>query len=301
MNNEVKNVLRRIQRQAQNRHDEVEAIKSLRYENNNFTFGGKEIRTTRVAKVQLCSIAGLPIRVFDRLPKEQQGATFNELLERLGDRHFMFRFAGDQLIGAVSPNYKKIDGDVLASVIRRASSTLKLTPIKAIVSPEFSFIRMIPEGITPKLHELVPALSISTSDIGLAAFSVRASIVRLVCQNGLILEKSQKNFRFIHYGKAIDVEPNLKEILNAANLHVRFLDRTRGRYMSIEEKIHFAHAVKRDLGVKVGTAFVDAANRDYSGGRDWFCTINALTAAAQQFPPFKQAQIEEYAGRFLAA
>lgn len=300
MNANVKSVIRKIQRQAQGKHDETEPASIVRHEGQGFTFNKQPIRTTRIATVQLCTLAGLPVRVLDKLSPEQKSSAFNELFEKLGDRHFMFRFIDNQLIGVVSPNYQRIDNNIMIDVVRRAASTLKLVPVKAIISPEFSFIRMIPEGATEAVHELLPCMCLVNSEVGLSAFRIAASIFRLVCSNGLIVEDSKKEWRWLHYGSNTEVKPDLSEVMYVANQHVRYLDNTRGRYLSIEDKIQFANSVKRDLGVKVATGFISAANNSYSGGRDWFCTINALTAASQSFSPLKQLEIEEFAGRLLA-
>jgi len=301
LNSDVKNLVRKIQRQAQGKHDETAPANTIKHGGQGFTFQGQVIRATRIATVQLCSLAGgVPIRVFEKLSQEQRTATFNELFEKQGDRHYMFRFNDDLLIGVVSPNYQRIDNNIMIDVIRRAASTLKLVPVKAIISPEFSFIRMIPEGATEVVHELLPCMSICNREVGLSAFRIMAGIYRLVCSNGLIVEEKQQNWRWLHYGPNTEVKPDLSEVMYVANQHVRYLDNTRGRYLSIEDKIQFANSVKRDLGVKVATGFISAANNSYSGGRDWFCTINALTAASQSFSPLKQLEIEEFAGRLLA-
>jgi hypothetical protein len=300
LNTDVKNLVRKIQRQAQNRHDEIEPATAIRLEGNKFTFKSQVIKVTSIAKVQLCSLANLPMRVFEKLSSEQRSASFNELYEKLGDKHLMYRFGnGDLLIGVVSPNYTRIDNSVMIDVLRRASNTLKLVPVKAVITPEFSFIRMMPKNVSLKLHEFVPALTINNSEIGLAAFSIKSSLVVLKCLNGLILEENKQQWRWLHYGSNTEVKPDLSEIMNVANQHVRYLDNTRGRYLSIEEKVHFANKIKHDLGMKVGTAFVEAANRDYDGGRDMFCVVNALTSVAKSFSPIKQVEIEAFAGRLL--
>ena len=151
MNTDTKNLVRRIQRQSLNRHDEVEPATAVRLEGDGFKFKGQTIKATRMATVQLCSLANLPMRTFEKLSAEQRAASFNELFERLGDRHFMFRFNADQIIGVVSTNYQKFGSDVLATTIKKASSSLNLVPFTAIVSPEFTFIRMIPEQAVEKL------------------------------------------------------------------------------------------------------------------------------------------------------
>jgi hypothetical protein len=213
----------------------------------------------------------------------------------------MFRMRDDLLLGVVSPNYQRIDNIVMIDVIRRAASSLKLFPVKSVISSDFSFVRMIPEGATESVNSLLPCLNILNSEVGLSAFRIMAGIYRLVCSNGLIVEEKQAQWRWLHYGQNTDVKPDLSEIMNVANQHVRYLDNTKGRYLGAEAKITIANTIKRDLGVKVGTAFVEAANRDYFGGRDMFCVVNALTSVAPSFSPIKQVEIESFAGRLLKA
>ncbi|HOC91569.1 MAG TPA: DUF932 domain-containing protein [bacterium] len=300
MDSRIKSMARKVQRQSSDRRDEVEPATAMRHEQSGFTFNKQAIRTTRIAAAQLCSLAGLPVRVYDKLSPEQRPATFNELFSNLGDRHLMFRFKGDQLLGVVSPNYQKIDNDVLMVVVRRAFSVLKLVPVTTILSPEYSFIRLIPEGQSASSRELTPCMTVANSEIGLSAFRIMAGVFRMVCGNGLIVEEKQRDWRWVHYGSDVEVKPNLSEVMYVANRHVRLMDGTKGRYLNVEQKIALANSIKRDLGVKVGNAFTEAANRDYYGGRDWYCAINALTHAAQLFQPLKQTEIEEYSGRILA-
>ena len=120
------------------------------------------------------------------------------------DKDFVIREFGDKICGVVSNNYAFFDDNQVASIISK--SPLANKPFSdAYVSPERLHLRAIdkenPFTIGNDKSPLYFCYFIDNSMVGQSAFKVTLGIYRLVCKNGLLVEKSRFSIcKQIHRG-----------------------------------------------------------------------------------------------------
>lgn len=167
---------------------------------------------------QIASRLQIPGKYYNRMLAEAPALLVdnaNTWLARADERR-MVRTLGGDARGFLSDRYQRIDNEEIAQTVLPILAEL---PEVKIVSCEITERRMYITAVTPriagdvKVGDTVQAgVTISNSEIGFGAVSVRPMIYRLACLNGLALPDSKFTAR--HVGRQIQEGEDLNSIFS---------------------------------------------------------------------------------------
>ncbi len=300
--NDTERFMARLRVYDESKQDIAESRRAVEYREDGFYFRGKPITVNNTALQQLCRLLDIPQEFFfNTMIPDERATVFNRLNRHIDDEEKLFRFSGDLLYGVVSRRYRKLDNIMIADILGTArDSGLGLKPVKFCFDPDHSRFVFVDE--TAEVSEIAPAITITNSENGLGSLKISAGTFRWVCTNGLMMpigDVSQS--RWMHKGNSDVYLPDLFTVLNQSRRHVEQMDTSRGKYLTTSAKMDIILDLAEKLGRCVAERVIEAANREYNGGRTVFDTINAVTRAAQAFRPAEQTEIESYAAGLLAA
>lgn len=284
------------------KHDEFGTTGDVVYGNGTFYFRNKPVRVTGTAVKQLCVQLGIPTDFWrERLTPVERAIVFNRINREHGETERMFRFANNVLYGVVSPRYKKLDNIMLLDILESAQdSGIGLMPVKHTLSFDHSKIKLVPT--TARVGELAPMIEFTNSENGNGSMQLFAGVFRWVCSNGMMVTAGDTiKSRWMHLGSNDIRLPDIGVVLNRSHEYLERMDRARSRYLSSADKSRIIRDVASAQGHTAADRVVRAANREYHGGRTMFDAVNAITRAAQSFPPQKETDMERYASTLLAA
>ncbi|HOP08418.1 MAG TPA: DUF932 domain-containing protein [candidate division Zixibacteria bacterium] len=302
MNHTMGRLIEQLKSNDAAKHDEVAQATAVVYGNGTFYFDNKPIRVTGTAAKQLCAQCGIPADFWlERLTPVERAITFNRLNRLQGDTERMFRFSRDVLYGVVSPRYKKLDNILLLDILQSAQdSGVGLKPVKHTLSFDHTKVKLVPT--TARVGELAPMIEFTNSENGNGSMQLWAGVFRWVCSNGMMVPVGDTiKSRWMHLGNNDIRLPDIGIVLNRSHEFLERMDRARSRYLTARDKSRIITDVASALGHTAADRVVLAANREYHGGRTLFDAVNAITRAAQSFPPQKESDMERYASTLLAA
>jgi len=272
------------------------------YTNSQFRFRGQPIRATGTAVKQLCLQCGIPVDFWrDKLTSAERALVFNRINRERGDTERLFRFSRDTLYGVVSPKYKKLDNIMLAEIVQSAQdSGIGLMPVKSRLNFDHTKIKLVPTSA--RVGELAKMVEFTNSENGQGSMQIHAGVYRWICENGLMVPVGDViRSRWLHLGVNDIKLPDIGVVLNHSEEFLGRMERARTRYLNPGDKSEIITGVAGALGHTAANRVVEVANRDYNSGRSLFDVVNAVTHAAQSFPPQKQTDMERYASTLLAA
>ncbi len=285
------------------KRDEVAPACVISYNYGRFSYKGKPVRVTETALRQLCNGCGIPTDFWsNRLNVMERTPIFNRLVQDQGNVERLFRFHGDdELYGVLSPRYRRLDNILALEIMQAADDAgIGLKPVKYRLDPDHTKIRLVPVG--SRVGELVPMIEVINSENGQSSLQLYAGVHKWSCENGLMIPVSDiTRSRWFHIGNSDIALPDVGIVLNRSEQYVDMLNDARSRYLNPEDKERILMDIAGALGHTVAERVVDAANREYHGGRTMFDVVNATTRAAQSFRPEQQSAVERYAGHLLAA
>lgn len=302
MADNIKNLVKRIQRYNAKKRDEIRPAASIQFDGSHYLFDDNPITVTATAERQLCYLARIPTDFYlCRMKPNERTAVFNRIFrEDIGKSEYMFRFHADTLYGIVGRTYNVLDNIELVPLIREAAASgMNLVPVKSLLEPDHTKIRLVSESDC--VSGLYPMLEFTNSENGLGSLQLHAGIFRLVCSNGLMVSVNSVKSRWIHAGGNTIDTPDFRAVLNVSQDYTQRLDATHATYLSTSQKIRILEQVSSNLGMKVGASFVRRANKEYHGGNTLFNVVNSITAAAAQddFLAIQRTQIETFSSSLL--
>jgi hypothetical protein len=111
----------------------------------------------------------------------------NHWIRKEKNEQLFVRFDGNEVRAVFTPRYIPADNlEVLDRLLQMGFSLD--TPVQASVDDSFMMLN-IPDGdkmFSIGEDKMTPGISISNSEVGIAALSISAFVLRLVCTNGLI-------------------------------------------------------------------------------------------------------------------
>ena len=248
---------------------------------------------------QLLGIFGIPADFFlNTMTWIERQLVLKRLIDDSGDARRMFRFAGDTLYGVVSERYSVLDNIVISDILETGAGP-ELEPAVVRLDPDHTKVRLIPAG--SRERDIVPMIEFTNSECGLGSLQVWAGVFRILCSNGLMAPISETRTRFVHRGSGNFQVPDLHTVFNVSGEYVARMEAAKTEYLGAGDKARILNELAGVLTNRVAARVAEVANRDYRGGDTLHNTVNAITHAAQLYPPQQQSAIEQYASRLLAA
>jgi hypothetical protein len=149
---------------------------------------GNEVHPMKtIAQREISNRLGIPFQYLSKCPADIQAVNLNHWIKEERNEELFFRFDGNDVRAIFTPKYIPVDN---FEVLERLDS-LGFNPetrVQCHVDDEFMSIS-IPDY--EKAFEIDgdkfrPGISIGNSEVGLAALSISAFVLRLVCTNGLV-------------------------------------------------------------------------------------------------------------------
>lgn len=180
--------------------------------------GGEAYPINELAHDQLGQYLKVPAPYYDRMRQQAPdllARNINTWLARSEDRR-MARTLGGDLRAWLSDKYARIENEEIAEAVL---PVLLDTPGLSIFSAEVTDRRLYIQATTDrvqgevKVGDTVQAgVIISNSEVGLGAVSVRPTIFRLVCLNGMVVPDGKFSAR--HVGRRIDASEDLNAMFS---------------------------------------------------------------------------------------
>jgi Domain of unknown function (DUF932) len=140
------------------------------------------------AQQEIAFRLGIPIQYLRKCPSDLQAFNMNHWIKKERNEELFFRFDGSDVRAIFTPKYKPVDN---FEILERLDSFGygPETEVQCHLDGEFMLLN-IPDGdktfTVSKGDAMVPGISVSNSEVGLASLSIAAYILRLICTNGLV-------------------------------------------------------------------------------------------------------------------
>ena len=271
--------------------------------------GSEEHPILPVAQRAISTRMGVPFQYLEKLPDHIAAVNLNHFLRHERNEKLFVRFEGAEIRYVATPRYTPTDNkDVIGELFRLGYD--EATPVQCRLDQRFMMLGLpnrdgafeVARGDT-----MMPGISIGNSEVGLAALSVSAFILRLVCTNGMIgTEKvSVSSYRHIST-RPLD---ELPRILNSASDGLEY-HKTRLRF-SLESPVADIQSTLGSMGrqfqlsqhemaaLEWATPFEQAPAEDQN---TLFNVINIFTRASQspEITADSAHRLQKFGGKVLS-
>lgn len=156
-----------------------------------------------IAQQSIANRLGIPIQYLKRCPEDIQAVNMNHWIRHEKNEELFFRFDGNKVRAIFTPRYIPTDN---LEVLRKLES-LNYHPdarVKCNLDDEFMSLSILDgrQSFAIDGEMMMPGISISNSEVGLASLSISAYLLRLVCTNGMI-SKTQVSASYRHISSRI--------------------------------------------------------------------------------------------------
>jgi len=294
----------RVDELSKNCTDRMVKVKNISFDSLKSVRVGAETHQMRpIAKQSICYRLGIPIQYLRRCPADIQAYNMNHWIKQERNEELFFRFDEGDVRAVFTPKYVPVDN---FEVLERLDSMGygPDTPVQCSLDAEFMSLS-IPDGKKTFLingDEMRPGISISNSEVGLAALGVAAFILRLVCTNGLIAKTEINNTSYRHVsGKILNEFPDvIKKVAYAVEGQRKQLR------ISIESRVDNPPATIEIFNrqFQLGNQEKDAVNKwawPIEAGNTMFNIVNTYTRAAQfkELSSESSYKLQKVAGNIL--
>jgi len=197
-------VMERVENMSRNHRDMNIKTKDISFDNFDTIRIGSDIHSLKpIAQQSIANRLGIPIQYLKKCPEDIQAVNLNHWIRYEKNEELFFRFDGNKVRAIFTPRYVPTDN---MEVLRKLES-LNYSPdtrVQCNLDDEFMSLS-IPDGrqtFTIYKERITPGISVSNSEVGLAALSIAAFLLRLVCTNGMI-SKTQVSASYRHISAKI--------------------------------------------------------------------------------------------------
>lgn len=191
---------------------------------------GESWEVNPYAQRQLAEVTGIPKPYFDRMLNEAPDMLAVNINRWFGDQpsRNMVRTLDGQVRAVLSDRYQRIDNlEVAKAVLPVLAETDGLYVESAEITDRRLYIKVVSRRLESFVRpgDLVQSgILISNSEVGAGAVSITPLVYRLVCSNGMIVNKAAKRAR--HIGAKVEaesyyLEDTLRAVDNAFLLQAR--------------------------------------------------------------------------------
>ena len=158
------------------------------------------------AHQQLAEKLGIPKRYYDRMREEKPDLllqNINAWIEK-EERRFI-RILGGKIRAILSDRYRVIDNyDVLLVALQEFRRIGSVEVYRIDLTERMMYLKALDRTLTAEIRQddiVCGGIIIRNSEVGAGAFRVEQFILRLACENGLIVKQVLKR---VHLGKTMD-------------------------------------------------------------------------------------------------
>jgi hypothetical protein len=200
-------VSNRVDALNQNCFDKLVDVPAISFDSlQTMKIGGEHHTLRTIAQRSIAWRLGIPFNYLAKCPPELQAEQMNHWIKGEKNERLFVRFDGEEVRAIFTPRYKPVDNfEVLARLDEMGYGPG--TQVQCHHDAEFMLLS-IPDGRRQfKINgdKMMPGISISNSEIGLASLSVSAFLLRLICTNGL-LAKTEISASYRHVSTKILTE-----------------------------------------------------------------------------------------------
>ena len=141
-----------------------------------------------IAQQSIAYRLGIPIHYLRKCTPSIQQMNLNYWIKHEKNEKLFFRFDGDEVRAIFTPRYIPTDNlevlDRLMGLGFKPETKVQMLSL----DDEFMLVSIPDEKETFKINgdRMTPGISVSNSEVGLAALSISSFVLRLVCTNGMI-------------------------------------------------------------------------------------------------------------------
>ncbi len=161
----------------------------------NVIISGKSHPLRNIAQRSICYRLGVPQQYLRKCPEDVQAYNLNHWIAKEKNNEMFFRFDGEDVRAVFTPKYSPVDNFEVLNQLDQLGYTPE-TEVQCQIDGEMMMLNIPdPSGefVVMGNDRMRPGLSISNSEVGLAALCISAFILRLVCTNGMITKESHDN------------------------------------------------------------------------------------------------------------
>ncbi len=234
-----------------------------------------------IAQQSICWRLGIPINYLRKCPPDIQKNNLDYWIRREKNEKLFFRFDSNEVRAIFTPRYVPTDNkDVLDRLLEHGYKPS--TRVQCSLDDEFMLVSVPDDRETFRVNgdRMTPGISVSNSEVGLAALSISTFTLRLVCTNGMI-SKTEVSASYRHVSSKI--LSNLPGVLN--ELKAGFGQQREQFQISLESKVENPEATiesfnrQFELRKEEKEAVEWALAQEY--GFTMFSVVNTYTKAAQ--------------------
>ena len=234
-----------------------------------------------IAQQSISYRLGIPIHYLRKCPQHIQQNNLNYWIKHEKNEKLFFRFDGGEVRAIFTPRYIPTDNkEVLDRLIEHGYKPS--TRVQCSLDDEFMLVSVPDERETFRINgdKMTPGISVSNSEVGLAALSISTFTLRLVCTNGMI-SKTEVSASYRHVSDKL--LSNLPGVLN--ELKAGFGQQREQFQISLESKVENPEATiesfnrQFELRKEEKEAVEWALAQEY--GFTMFSVVNTYTKAAQ--------------------
>jgi len=234
-----------------------------------------------IAQQSICYRLGIPIHYLRKCPADIQQNNLNYWIKHEKNERLFFRFDSNEVRAIFTPRYIPTDNkEVLDRLLEHGYKPN--TRVQCSLDDEFMLVSVPDERETFRINgdKLTPGISVSNSEVGLAALSISTFTLRLICTNGMI-SKTEVSASYRHVSDKL--LSNLPGVLN--EVKSGFGQQREQFQISLESKVDNPEATiesfnrQFELRKEEKEAVEWALAQEY--GFTMFSVVNTYTKAAQ--------------------
>jgi hypothetical protein len=234
-----------------------------------------------IAQQSICYRLGIPIHYLRKCPTDIQRNNLNYWIKHEKNERLFFRFDGGDVRAIFTPRYVPTDNkEVLDRLLEHGYKPN--TRVQCSLDDEFMLVSVPDDRETFRINgdRMTPGISVSNSEVGLAALSISTFTLRLVYTNGMI-SKTEVSASYRHVSS--ELLSKLPGVLN--ELKAGFGQQREQFQISLESKVDNPEATiesfnrQFELRKEEKEAVEWALAQEY--GFTMFSVINTYTKAAQ--------------------
>jgi len=272
----------RVQSMSRSHKDKMIPVDDISFESLEDMRIGNTIHKLRpIAQQSIAYRLGIPINYLRKCAPSMQQMNLNYWIRHEKNDELFFRFDGDEVRAVFTPRY--IPTDNLELLDRLLGLGFKPeTRVQCSLDDKFMLVSVPDDRETFRINgdRMTPGISVSNSEVGLAALSISTFTLRLICTNGMI-SKTEVSASYRHVSDKL--LSSLPGVLN--ELKAGFGQQREQFQISLESKVENPEATiesfnrQFELRKEEKEAVEWALAQEY--GFTMFAVVNVYTKAAQ--------------------
>jgi hypothetical protein len=278
----LENVYDRVANMARTHSDRLIPVDDVSFTDlDSVCISGATYNLRPIAQQSICYRLGIPIHYLRKCPAEIQQNNLNYWIKHEKNENLFFRFDGNEVRAIFTPRYIPTDNkQVLDRLLEHGYKPN--TRVQCSLDDEFMLVSIPDERDTFRINgdKMTPGISVSNSEVGLAALSISTFTLRLICTNGMI-SKTEVSASYRHVSSKL--LSNLPGVLN--ELRAGFGRQREQFKISLESKVENPEATiesfnrQFELRKEEKEAVEWALAQEY--GFTMFSVVNTYTKASQ--------------------